>query len=498
MKILEYIYNASKYIITEQMPEKLKEIIASDKNEYYLIVPNSVSIHRKLFAEIFRKYNVAEIFEISNCFLGTYNVRYMLIHIVKKPVEAFKISVYEEPAHLYRDDIFDPDCGKIRIPDKYREDYLSYLQSLDAWIQRGIQPRDEKYHRYYRELPIKEFNCEIIYSRMYQEYNDETRNLLRDQNTVCLHEVADIIPSHFLNSKEIGRALDIWGGMPSYPYIPEKDSVKYPCTTAQIHKNDIVEFNGKVFLIDKESNFDLFAPPGCNIIRVTNISPEYLFLYLKSKIAWRIRNVIKIPAGEHITATSRDIKEFPIVLPKESCDFYVDKFRKIAAPDERVFEKLAWFQEANSLSLILKNECIDEIIHNNRILLRKHVDNDLKEIRACFSCKAYKATVMLIGSVLEAFLIDWYSEIKNINYFEKDLKVNKRNQELRADLIDYIKLLREELGSEWDAAREKADDIRNTRNLIHIKLCLRREETVDETRCRELIEELQYVIDSRK
>lgn len=144
MKILEYIYNASKYIITEQMPEKLKEIIASDKNEYYLIVPNSVSIHRKLFAEIFRKYNVAEIFEISNCFLGTYNVRYMLIHIVKQPVETFKISVYEEPAHLYRDDIFDPDCGKIRIPDKYREDYLSYLQSLDAWIQRGIQPRDEK------------------------------------------------------------------------------------------------------------------------------------------------------------------------------------------------------------------------------------------------------------------------------------------------------------------------------------------------------------------
>lgn len=51
--------------------------------------------------------------------------------------------------------------------------------------------------------------------------------------------------------------------------------------------------------------------------------------------------------------------------------------------------------------------------------------------------------------------------------------MNKRNQELRADLIDYIKLLHEELGSEWDAAREKADDIRNTRNLIHIKLCLR-------------------------
>ena len=99
-------------------------------------------------------------------------------------------------------------------------------------------------------------------------------------------------------------------------------------------------------------------------------------------------------------------------------------------------------------------------------------------------------SIKFIGKIMEWFNL--------IFYFEKDLKVNKRNQELRADLIDYIKLLHEELGSEWDAAREKADDIRNTRNLIHIKLCLRWGETVNETRCRELIEELRYVIDSRK
>lgn len=44
---------------------------------------------------------------------------------------------------------------------------------------------------------------------------------------------------------------------------------------------------------------------------------------------------------------------------------------------------------------------------------------DIKELDACFASGAYKATLILTGSVLEAFLLDWLSEIDGKNYFEE-------------------------------------------------------------------------------
>lgn len=64
----------------------------------------------------------------------------MFLHLVSKPVDFIKISVYKPPAHLYRDDIHDPDCGKLRTSDRYTEEYLQYLKKLDHWRTTGTQP----------------------------------------------------------------------------------------------------------------------------------------------------------------------------------------------------------------------------------------------------------------------------------------------------------------------------------------------------------------------
>lgn len=36
----------------------------------------------------------------------------------------------------------------------------------------------------------------------------------------------------------------------------------------------------------------------------------------------------------------------------------------------------------------------------------------MAELRTCFNSNAYKAAIILAGSILEAFLIDWLSKYK--------------------------------------------------------------------------------------
>jgi hypothetical protein len=282
--------------------------------------------------------------------------------------------------------------------------------------------------------------------------------------------------------------------------LPEKDSVKYYVTNVQLHKNDIVLYRNQFFLLDKESDFPLYATVGTKVIRTKDgFSTEYLYLYLSSKIAYRIRTVLTIPAGDNIRASSRNIEEFPIVIPKEDDSFYAEKFVKVSVPDERLYEKYNITETPKTVEEILKSECIDTIRSNNEELLRNQIEKDLIELNNCFNAGAYKATLMLAGALLETFLIDWVSELDGIDYFEQDFCVTKSNgKKERADLIDYINRLYNEYTPNWNGMSKKAHIIRKKRNLVHVKLCLKRSDEITEEVCREIVDDLKEIIVSRK
>lgn len=491
--IIDYIRNAKDYIYDTFSDRPLSKIIDSDKAEHIMLVPNSLVIYREDFAKIFEKYYVSEMFELSNFVLGTYNEPYMFLHLVKQPVKEFKIGVYYEPAHLYRDDIFDPDISIKRIPATYRDDYLDYLSSLDAWRQTDIQPQDVKYKREYRTISYYEFNPEVVYSRFYLDYNEETRRVLRGENLSRLSELAEIL-NVYLPSDEKPiecRSLDS-NRLPSYPYIPEKDTVKSYQSTEMIHKGDIIVVHSeKFFLVDKDAEFDIYAPMGTQIIRPKEgVSPEYLYLFLRSKIAWRIRSVLTIPAGDHSQASSRNLADFPIVLPHEEESYYKEKFYRISNPDERLFTKVAEEPKGNNVESFLRAELLDSIRLNNETLLKKHIEESKNEIVACYKAGAYKSVILLIGSVLEALLLDWISEIEQQDYYNE-----KMDDYESLDL--YIKKLKDKYGVNWPESK-KAYAIKKKRNLIHIKLCLRREETITKELCEEYMEYLDDIIQSRE
>lgn len=89
---------------------------------------------------------------------------------------------------------------------------------------------------------------------------------------------------------------------------------------------------------------------------------------------------------------------------------------------------------------ILSTELVMNVRMYQQAQLRTLLMSDMQELNACYKAKAYKATLILAGSILEAVLIDWLSEIKGKDFFSEEFMVKDRytNKIKRADLIDYI------------------------------------------------------------
>ena len=129
--------------------------------------------------------------------------------------------------------------------------------------------------------------------------------------------------------------------------------------------------------------------------------------------------------------------------------------------------------------------------------------NDLNEIKSCLSVKAYKAAIILSGSVLEAFLLDWLSDRDGRDYFEEPYMIEvmgedeKIHREKRSDLSTYIEQIKEIEKPNWMESSEKAHFIRRKRNNVHARLCLKEGTGINEKTCLSVIEYLREIIDTR-
>lgn len=131
------------------------------------------------------------------------------------------------------------------------------------------------------------------------------------------------------------------------------------------------------------------------------------------------------------------------------------------------------------------------------------MEEDIKELDSCYSAGAYKATLILAGSILEAFLLDWLSEIDGKNYFQEPYKVKVKKAdgsyrwEKKERLNVYIDQIKELERPDWMEPSEKAHFIRESRNTVHAKVCLRKEIGINEETCKKVILYLKDIIDTR-
>lgn len=128
---------------------------------------------------------------------------------------------------------------------------------------------------------------------------------------------------------------------------------------------------------------------------------------------------------------------------------------------------------------------------------------DIQELDICYASGAYKATLILSGSILEAFLLDWLSEIDGRNYFEEPYKIKVRKEdgtyrwEKKEQLNVYIEQIKELERPDWMEPSEKAHFIRESRNSVHAKVCLKKEIGINAETCSKVITYLKDIIDTR-
>ena len=512
--IFQMISEGSKYIAWNHMGKTFDKYIDEDKDEYFLLVPNQDLMDRWSIRRLFQIYHMHELFELSNCYTGTLNEPYMYWHISKRKPDYVKIAVYTDFAHPYRDN----ECirGGLQIPDKYNDGYRRYISLLEKWMTNDEIPTCENPECEFDIIEYPIFDNSKPYPRFYCKRNEEIRELLRTAQIVPLKEIADVIRVTAVNggnditkvkSLDPNKAIE-------YPYIPELQCSDSFISTHKLHKGDIVKFSHSYFLLDKESRFDLYAPLGSIVICARNICPEYLYLYLNSRTANRISRAYEVSLGDFAsTNLGGSFEEFPVIVPEKDQEFYKTEFLKISAPDKR-FYVVEEEHEVKTLEQALTVELIEKIRMNSSNLVKRQIEEDINELSICFSNKAYKSTLILAGSIMEAVLIDWLSEIRGINYFDETLrkrkydKINKCYEtdengqyiyldDTRADLADYIDEIRDIKRPEWMEEASEAHKIREKRNLVHAKLCLKKSAEINEETCNNVITYLKRIIESR-
>ena len=222
-----------------------------------------------------------------------------------------------------------------------------------------------------------------------------------------------------------------------------------------------------------------------------NISPYYLYCLLSSEL---VRDYYSDRYSAEIYNSEKPLPLEDCIYIEMSSDKMCDKnYKEIYERNIRLTLKAADMINTNNLSTIDAKEAIDNYLIE--------IHNDIRN-------GAYYSATIVIGSVLEAFLIDWLTEIDGKNYFKQDFEVtgikkkkNKKGKKYyarysrRANFWDYINEIKKRK-PDWIDGAEKATEIRKKRNTVHAKLYIEKEE-ISEEKCYELLNNLEIIINNR-
>lgn len=375
-----------------------------------------------------------------------------------------------------------------------------YLRQCSLFVAGGTPEASASWE--FGETPFAELAPGRRDPSFYTAERKRFRVLLKNEETVPLSSVADLVFSKRADGPR-EEALVVKPSDLRYPF--SKDSLgKGSPTTARIQPGDLLlqtmgEGRKALLVGDPDIGDDaVFASASITIIRPRGILPEYLYLYLTSDVAIKVLEASS--TGSTIRRiTQSALRDFPIIVPKLDDEHYRTRYAMVRSGSRGSYESFAEREAVqDSIESILDKEIAATIRAYNEEQLRSFLEGDLDELGICFRGGAYKAALILAGSILEAVLTDWVSEMHGKDYFKEDFCVpdRRRGGTKRADLIDLINEIEEIERPHWMAEAGKAHVIRKKRNLVHAKLCLR-EGAIDKEICREVISYLGDILKTR-
>ncbi|MFC3633492.1 hypothetical protein ACFOKE_06295 [Enterococcus rivorum] len=347
----------------------------------------------------------------------------------------------------------------------YSDDYLMYLRAIEKWIKTKQIPKccSDKFEL--KEVASNDFDEEYMHSDFYLDRYMKVRKLLKQEEITILGEVAEIYTTRPNNHIEIQEGDII------IPSAGLKD----------------------IQLVRKETRDKMQVNSFNYIVRPKKISPNYLFFYFKTQTG---KIIMEMSYSGTIVArlTRINLNKLPILIQKNSNNYYHTIINQFF-DNEKFMREYDYFEDLkkigyiyNGATEILEEEIVEKNILYYKNLKKEVLDIDLAEIKSCYSIGAYKASTILVGSVVEAFLLDWLSEIDQVNYLDQNIK--------DVQFCACINKLERKIGVSWKDMAKKAHIIRKARNLVHPKLFLNRNEINRQT-TQELVNNLEEIVASR-
>lgn len=469
-------------------------VLKSSENIALLMFPVGVLIgssrqSQQLRNLIFENWNVIGIFDIGSIFEPTTGIRFSLISLTRQKVAKvyfgnFLGRIFSSiPKRDFKSD-------NVRELPPITSEFDSYLISIESLIVNQNAPKSASFCKFFF-VDEKAFDKERLDIEYYNPELVENEEWIRSEKWALLSSVAEV----YLPRSTQKPARNLYSKYFSYP-LTKDVPVAEKGTDIVLEKGDILVASigfQKAYLVHETPPYkDLRPAPTFFVIRPKSelITSYYLFLYLQSNTARKYAERYKTGVIFQRINLS-DLRDFPIVLPDLATQQY----------SQNLFERIFLKSQENQLDLIndllfskdisekqVQREFVLEELETVRLYKRELIasllKDDLIEINHCLDVHAYKSTLILCGSILEAILLDWVSEVEQRNYFaeERDPPLN-----------DVIKDLTVQLGD----AKERAMRIKDKRNLVHPRRFLRNDEKIDKQMCAKVIADLREILKRR-
>lgn len=383
-----------------------------------------------------------------------------------------------------------------------------YHESLEKWINTGRL--DDLLKRCVNEIPYKELNEEILDVRFYTKKYFGLKKALKKQKSLPLSELADVIRPCFIRQKSSGvkllRPRDFL-----YPLEEDKLSDYGATPTVLLQKGDIVVFGEKVYLITETPKSQVTVTSLMQVVRTKSdlVTCEYLFFYLNDP---KFKTLISPLQSHGFLLNTRQLGEIPVLLPNTDVPLalnqvlaqkYRDLFDATYRPHLKTRTDYYTASQKPGRDVVRDDVLLDELLGKcfrepHKVKIMEFINDNLKEMDVNIQSKAYRSAVIMAGSVLEAFLIDWTGEMDHKNYFQEPFRVTNdkgRLVKMPLSLNDAIDRLRS-LNKKW-AAFHQAKSIMNLRNSVHPSVFLRDAKSITKVDCLAARDCLRLVVESR-
>lgn len=487
----------------------LQEVTESGKATEYFVETDSFGLRkedRENRTKLFEKYYLKAIIDLAN-FLPLTGIKLSLYMFSTIKPDKIKIGIYKENIKLigYKGSLKNP---ILELPESYPQKYENYLNEIENFINKNIQPKDSNYYEF-NEILYEDLEFDNLSPNRYSKDYFKLQELLMNENTITLGECAEVIRPKVDTTKNKDEKVPTLRAN-NFKYPLEEDNLSLgPITDTILKKGDILAkpYGGfNIYLIAEEPKIKIYAGPNDFVIRAKdkNYSPEYLYLYFKSETYQNITKFIsKGTAIQHISL--KDLLATKVIIPSQKEQEYYKTLFKIENCKISDFSEIQNIVANNQLSKkesledILDAELISKAKNSKDETLCKILEEDLNEINACYKAKAYKATLILCGSVLEAFILDWLNELQpDEKWLEKDEFIAKDGSKRKMGLDYYISKVAKISTPPWmQEMKNNANSIKDKRNLVHAKLCLRDDVKINDETCKDVISYLKEIIKVR-